>query len=156
MQYSSVGKESACNAGDPGSIPGSGRSAGEGIGYSLQYSWVSLVAQLVKTLLAVWETWVQSLGCEGPLRRERLPNPIFWPVVHGDTKSQTQLSEFHFLSLLPKVKKNQWSQENKVIKWENEKFMTFLSCQISDLTFKVHYVDKCAITGWFWFSIPSS
>ena len=45
---SSVGKESACNAGDPGSIPGSGRSAGEGIGYPLQYSWVSLVAQLVK------------------------------------------------------------------------------------------------------------
>jgi len=45
--FSSVGKESACNAGDPGSIPGSGRSAGEGIGYPLQYSWASLVAQLV-------------------------------------------------------------------------------------------------------------
>ena len=45
---SSVGKESTCNAGDPGSISGSGRSAGEGIGYPLQYSWASLVAQLVK------------------------------------------------------------------------------------------------------------
>ena len=45
---SSVGKESACNAGDPGLIPGLGRSAGEGIGYPLQYSWASLVAQLVK------------------------------------------------------------------------------------------------------------
>ena len=45
---SSVGKESACNAGDPGSIPGLGRSAGEGIGYPLQYSWASLGAQLVK------------------------------------------------------------------------------------------------------------
>ena len=44
----SVGKESACNSGDPGSIPGSGRSAGEGIGYPLQFSWASLVAQLVK------------------------------------------------------------------------------------------------------------
>ena len=44
----SVGKLSACNAGDPGSIPGSGRSAGEGIGYPLQYFWASLVAQLVK------------------------------------------------------------------------------------------------------------
>ena len=42
----SAGKESACNAGDPGSIPGVGRSAGEGIGYPLQYSWASLVAQL--------------------------------------------------------------------------------------------------------------
>ena len=49
---SSVGKESACNAGDPSSIPGSGRSTGEGMGYPLQYSWVSLVAQLVKNLFA--------------------------------------------------------------------------------------------------------
>ena len=54
----SVGKESACNAGDPSSIPGLGRSAGEGIGYPLQYSWASLVAQLVKNLSAMWETWV--------------------------------------------------------------------------------------------------
>ena len=46
---SSAGKESTCNAGDPSSIPGSGRSTGEGIGYPLQYSWVSLVVQLVKT-----------------------------------------------------------------------------------------------------------
>ena len=50
---SSVGKEFACNAGDPGSIPGLGRSTGEGIGYSLQYSWASLVAQLVKNLAAI-------------------------------------------------------------------------------------------------------
>ena len=53
---SSVGIESACNVGDPGSIPKSGRSAGEGIGYPLQYSWASLVAQLVKNLPAMWET----------------------------------------------------------------------------------------------------
>ena len=55
---SSVGKKSSCNAGDPGSIPGSGRSAGEGLGYRFQYSWASLVAQLVKNLPAMWETWV--------------------------------------------------------------------------------------------------
>ena len=55
---SSVGKESACNAGDPGSIPGSGRFLGEGIGYPHQYSWTSFVAQLVKNPLAMWETWV--------------------------------------------------------------------------------------------------
>ena len=42
--HSSVGKESACNAGDPGSMPGSGRSPGEEIGYPLQYSWASLEA----------------------------------------------------------------------------------------------------------------
>ena len=55
---SSVAKESACNAGDPSSIPESGRSAGEGIGSPLQYSWASLVAQLVKNLPAMQETWV--------------------------------------------------------------------------------------------------
>ena len=66
---SSAGKESACNAGDPGSIPGSGGSAGEGIGYPLQYSWASLVAQLVKTLPAMRETWVQSLGWEDTLEK---------------------------------------------------------------------------------------
>ena len=59
---SSVGKESTCNAGDPGSIPGSGRSAGEGVGYLLQYSWASLVAQLEKYASAMQGTWVRSLG----------------------------------------------------------------------------------------------
>ena len=59
--HSSVGKEFICNAGDPNLIPGSGRSAGEGIGYPVQYSWASLVAQLVKSPPAMWETWVQSL-----------------------------------------------------------------------------------------------
>ena len=66
---SSVGKESACSAGDPGSIPGSGKSTGEGIGYPLQYSWASLVGQLVKNPPAMWETWVWSLGWEDPLEK---------------------------------------------------------------------------------------
>ena len=48
-------------------IPGWGRSAGEGIGYPLQCSWFSFVAQLVKNLPAMWETWVQSLGWVDPL-----------------------------------------------------------------------------------------
>ena len=65
----SVSKESACNAGDPSSIPGLGRSTGEGIGYPLQYCWASLVAQLVKNLTATWETWVRSLGWENPLEK---------------------------------------------------------------------------------------
>ena len=64
-----AGKESACNAGDPGSIPGSERSAGEGIGYPLQYSWVSLVAQLVKNLPTMWGTWAQSPGWEDTLEK---------------------------------------------------------------------------------------
>ena len=66
---SSVGKESACNAEDLGLILGSGRSPREGTGYPLQYSWASLVAQLVKNLLAVWETLIQSLGWEDPLEK---------------------------------------------------------------------------------------
>ena len=66
---SSAGKESACNAGDPGLIPGMRRSAGEGIGYPFQYSWASLVAQLVKNPPAIWETWVRSLGWEDPLEK---------------------------------------------------------------------------------------
>ena len=66
---SSGGKEFTCKAGDPGLIPGSGRSAGEGIGYPLQYCWASLVAQLVKNPPAVLETWVRSLGWEDPLEK---------------------------------------------------------------------------------------
>ena len=63
----SAGKESACNAGDPGSIPGSGRSTGEGL--PSQDSWASLGAQLAKRPLAMWETWVRSLGWEDPLEK---------------------------------------------------------------------------------------
>ena len=59
------------HAGDPGSIPRSGRSSGEGIGYPFQSSWTSLVAQLVKNLTAMWETLVRSLGWEDPLEKEK-------------------------------------------------------------------------------------
>ena len=56
-------------AGDPSWIPGSGRTFGEGIGYPLQYSWASLLSQLVKNLPAIRETWVRSLGWEDPLEK---------------------------------------------------------------------------------------
>ena len=65
----SNGKESACNAGDPSSIPGSGRPAGEGIVYPLQYSWASLVVQLIKNPLAVQETPDRFLGQEDLLEK---------------------------------------------------------------------------------------
>ena len=64
---SSAGKESAHNEGDPGSIPGSGGSPGERIGYPLQYSWASLVT--VKNLPAMQETLVRFLGLEDPLEK---------------------------------------------------------------------------------------
>ena len=80
--HSSVGKESTCNAGDPSSIPELGRSVGEGIGYPLQYSWASTVAQLVKNLLAMWETWVRSLGWEAPLEKGKAThsNILAWRI----------------------------------------------------------------------------
>ena len=67
IPHSSVGRESTCNAGDPGSIPESGRSTGEGTGYPLHYSWASLVAHLVNNLPAMQDIWVLSLGWEDPL-----------------------------------------------------------------------------------------
>ena len=77
----SAGKESACNAGDPGSIPGSGSSPGERIGYPLQYSWASLVAQKVNNLPAMWDCtlgldpWVGKI----PWRRAWQSTPVFLP-----------------------------------------------------------------------------
>ena len=77
----SAGKESTCNVGDPGSIPGLGRSAGDGIGYPLQYSWASLVAQLVKNLPAV----VGDLGWEDPLEEGLATHSsiLAWRIPHG-------------------------------------------------------------------------
>ena len=86
---SSVGKESGCNVGDPGSFPGSGRSPGEGIGYPLQCSWASFAAQLVKNRLqcmrAGFNPWVGKI----PWRRERLPTPVFWPGEWGHEELDT-------------------------------------------------------------------
>ena len=102
---SSAGKDLACNAGDPGSIPGSVSSPGEGIGYPLQYSWAFLVAQMVKNLPAMQETWVQSLGWKDPLEEGMAAHssilawkiPIYrgaWQaMVHEVTKSPTGLSD---------------------------------------------------------------
>ena len=139
---SSVGKESACNARDPGLIPGLGRSAGEGIGYPLQYSWTSLVAQLVKNPPAMWETWVRSLDREDPLVKGKatlqysgLENSMNC-IVHGIAKSGTQLSKLHFLSstkyvhnpqaknyktLMNKVKENLDNEElSKLLNWKTQ------------------------------------
>ena len=99
--HSSVGNESACNARYPGSITGSGRFAGEGLGYPLQYSWASLVAQLVKNPPAMWETWVLSLHWEDPLEKGKATHSsilawrIPWIQSMG-SQSLTQLSHFHF------------------------------------------------------------
>ena len=103
---SSAGKESACSAGDPGSIPGSGRSPGEGIGYPLHYSWASLVAQMVKNLPAVCETWDRYLDWEDRLEEGMATHSsiLAWRIpkdrrawcgsVQGVAKSWIQLSHW--------------------------------------------------------------
>ena len=102
---SSAGKESACNAKDPGLISWSGSSPGKGISNLLQYSWASLVAQIVKNLPAMWETWAQSLGWEDPLEeglvnhssilawRILMDRGAWWATVHGVAKNWTLLSD---------------------------------------------------------------
>ena len=72
-------------------LGGSGRSAGEGIGYPLQYSWASLVAQLVKNKPAMWETWVQSLGWEDPLEKGKATHSSILPgEFHGLQSMESQ------------------------------------------------------------------
>ena len=92
---SSAGKESACNAGDPGSIPGLGRSAREGIDYPLQYSWASLVAG--------FDSWVGKIPWRReqlyPLQYSGLENSMDY-IIHGVRKSRTRLTDFHFPSPL--------------------------------------------------------
>ena len=104
--HSSVGKESTCNAGDPHSIPGSGRSPREGIGYPLQYSRASLVAQLVENAYNVGDPGsIPGLGRspgEGkgyPIQYSGLEISMDY-TVHGVAKSWTQLSDFHFQNTL--------------------------------------------------------
>ena len=93
-------------------IPGSERSAGEGVGYPLQYSWASLLAQLVKNLPAMWETWVQSLGWEDPLEKGKATHSNYsclessvdrgaWrATVYVVAESQTQTERLSLHSLL--------------------------------------------------------
>ena len=111
---SSSGKEPGCNAEDPSLIPRSGRCPGEVIGYPLQYSWASLVAQVVKNLLVMQKAWVRSLGREHPLEGMATHSSILawripWtedtgrlPWDHRESmgsQGQTQLSDLHLLTL---------------------------------------------------------
>ena len=106
---SSIGKEPACNAGDPGLIPGWGRPTGEGIGYPLQYSWTSSTALLVKNLPAMWENWVRPLGWGNPLEKGKATHSstLAWRIPWGpkelDTTEQLSLSVLYASYKIPKV-----------------------------------------------------
>ena len=98
---SSAGKESACKARHPGLTPGSGRSTGEGISYPFQYSWASLMAQLVKNPPAMRETWVWYLGWGDPLEKGKATHSsilawripwIYSPWGHKKSDTTEQLS----------------------------------------------------------------
>ena len=87
-----------CRWGDPGL----GRSAGQGIGYVLQYSWTSLSAQLVKKPPVIWETWVRSLGWEDPLEKGKATHSsiLAWRIPWGQKESDMTERPSLFLSLL--------------------------------------------------------
>ena len=116
--HSSVCKESACNGRDPDLIPEAGRSSREGIGYPLQYSWASSVAQLVTNPSAMQETWVQSLDWEDPLEKGKaypfqysgLENSMDC-IIHGVAKSQTRMSDFHFHFHTPNIGVPQYTRQ---------------------------------------------
>ena len=102
----SAGEESVCIGGDPGLIPVSGRSPGEGIGYPLENSWTSLVAQLVKNPPAMWEIWVQFLSREDPLEKGKATHSsiLAWRILgHKESEMNDQLSlvclKFIFMSI---------------------------------------------------------
>ena len=98
----SLGKETACNSGYLGLILSLGQPFGEGKGYPLQYSWASLVAQLIKNSPTMWETWVWFLGWEDLLEKGKaLLTPVFWPrefhrlyspLGHKESDTTEQLS----------------------------------------------------------------
>ena len=131
---SSVSKESSCNAEDPCLIPGPGRCAGEGTGYPPEYSWASLVAQLVKNPPAIQETWVQSLVWEDPLERGNLPTPAFWPgECHGPyspwgcKECRHDWETFTFTFTEEEVEALHWTKLHKSFKEEQSR-VKYLKC----------------------------
>ena len=141
---SSAGKESACNAGDPGSITGSGKSVGEGIGYPLQYSWAFLVAQIVKNLPAMQETCVLSLGWEDSLEegmathfnilvwRIFMDRGAWWAIVRHNWETKhnvVKYSKFLFSVLSVRIslevgippKRSKTEKEQRIFQWKRIK-----------------------------------
>ena len=121
---SSASKESTSNAGDPSLIPGLGRSTGEGIGCPFQYSWASPVAQTVKNLPAMWETWVQSLGWEDPLEEGMATHSsilawrIQWTEEPGRLKSMR----------LQRVRHNWVTKHSMDLNLAFKKWSTYIHC----------------------------
>ena len=140
---SSAGKEFACNAGDLGSIPGSGRSPGEGIGYPLQYSWASLVAQPVKNQPAMQETWVWSLGWEDSLKKGMAThsNILAWRIALTEKPGRLQsmgsqrvghnkerLSLSLLLHALQELQRRQWQPTPVLLPGKSHRWRSLVGC----------------------------
>ena len=128
----SVGKESACNSGDPSSIPGWRRAPGEGMGYPLQYSWAFLVAQLVKNWPAMQETWVRKI----PWRRKRLHTPVFWPGEFHGLYSPLGCKESDTTERL------NWTEQTKLVEVMEFQLSYFKSPNMMLLKWNTQYVSK--------------
>ena len=112
-------------------IPGWGRSTGEGIGYPLQYSWASLVAQLVKNSPAVFDPWIGKI----PGRRKRLPTSVFWPgEFHGLSQrigNEGNGTPFQYSCLANPMDGGAW--------WAAVHGVTKSQTRLSDFTFTFHF-----------------
>ena len=152
---SSAGKESACTAGDSSSIPGLGSSPGEAISYPLQYSWASLVAQMVKNLTSMWETWVRSLGWEDSLEEDNslqyscLENPHgqrslagYGPWGHKESDTTEHLNTAQRSMLLLDVHRTFRKTHKKIniIKFQKVEFF-FCVCDLV-----IHTRNKCVFS----------
>ena len=136
---SSAGKESTCNAGDPSSIPGSERCPGEGIGYPVQYSWASLVAQLVKSLPTMQETWVQSLGWEDTLEKGKATHShiLAWIVTH-DWEDNDQ-------NIVKRIKETIWAPFPRLMQkilTKKEKVLINYAFKIIKSHFQLNYKNQ--------------
>ena len=116
----------ACNAGDLSSIPGSGRSPGEGIGYPLQNSWASLVAQMVKNLPAKQEIWVRSLGLE-------------------DSPEECMATYSSILAWRILMDRGAWFN---ICLHVNNEWLKFKINELKDILMQIHsiFIYKCSIT----------
>ena len=138
------------NAGDPSSVSGLRRSAGEGIGYPLQYSWASLVAHLVKNLPAMQETWVWSLFWEDPLEKWK-GHPLQYSglensmecIVHGIAKGRTWLSDFDFTSLFKRWSPNSLANKRLPSLPSVYVYSGVVSCYLSPCTLDANLCLKC-------------
>ena len=139
---SSVDKESAWNAGDPGSIPESGRSPGERIGNPLLCSWASLVAQLVKNPPAMWETWVRPPCWKDALEKGKATysSILAWRIpwtVHGLTESD--ITERLSLSLSTLTVLNPWASHFPGLTQPHWSLISRLLCRTLCLTLTSQY-----------------